>query len=428
MPCVSTRFETHVLSYLGNEFNLTQESYSQLNFNLLISQHLILSLEYNVLSTYLRNTLALRQTKNQEIDAELIAQILIARKIAIFLAYIYDKHLNVPRETARLLKDEVFFRALLNQPSSPLEQQLHNPWPATQRTPSRLDTQTIRNKHIIANWIRVFAVRCRRLLNSLHPFIDNNNSYHPIMKSIEKIANPFFSHFAWVFYIPRLVTNIGIVLKHLLPHPWMSKEEESLAFSIRCRAQLKRRWFEFANDSVWLASGVLCAFLLVGSLLPVANYFIAALYVYDVFLASLRAYVELNRLYQLKRDYQDAQAPQALQKELNCLIAFEKRRLYINISCMTALTVAIAFTLPILVGSGPLFPLIGAALLVAVTLLSFIILKQHEKTKPITLTPPTSSLRFFKSAEPQTNTAEPSADTRHSSSERLNNPHLVPSS
>jgi hypothetical protein len=279
-----------------------------------------------------------------------------------------------------------------------------------QKDPRAINTQTIRNKHIEGNWIRVFTVRSRRIFNGVRPFIDDANGYHSLVESAEEIAIPFFNYFAWAFYIPRLITNTGILLKHVLPHPWMSKEEENLALGIRLRAQMQRRGIELANDLVWLASGLLCCFMLVGTLLPVASYLVAGLYAYDIFLASLRAYIELGRLYQLRRDYDKADAPQALKNELNNFIAYEKRRLYINVSYMTALTIAIAFTIPIMVASGPLFPLVGAALLVAVTLICYLLLRLNERTKPVTQPPAASPYRFFKAAEDVIPRAEPPAE------------------
>lgn len=415
MNCVSKRLETDILSSWKNEADLPLENCFRLNFNYLVPNHLILTLEYNILNTYLRNTLAELQKKEQEIDAELIAQLLAARKIAIFLSYLYEKKLNVPREAAKFRDDELFYRTIFNQSGSPLQNQLQNPWETVlDKKPDSyklIDTQTIRNKHVIGNWIRVFAVRGRRVLNGVRPFITDSNGYHQIIGSFEEVANPLFSYFSWAFYVPRLITNTGILLKHVLPHPWMSKEEENLAWGIRLRAQIQRRWFELANDSVWLASGLLCCFLLIGPLVPAASYLVAALYAYDILLASLRAFIELRRLYQLRQEYADSDVPIKLREELNLHIAYERRRLYINVGYMTALTVAIVLTIPILALSGPLFPLVGAALLVLVTLISFIALKLNEKTKPVTQTPAAASCRFFKATEPCAPFAKPVLET-----------------
>ena len=494
MPWVTKRLTSDVLSYWKNQTDLTLEKCSHLDFNFLVPQHLILTLEYTLLCSRLHNQLTMLQTRNQDIDDELVEGLITARKIAIFLAYLYsNKKLHVPREAVRLQKDELFFRTILNQPGSPLQNPLQNPWAtvlmkiedsclkptfadlavalkgrngiilfrgelfyvdqdkkclskiarnaknqaivnqlkrlinrpckvanddeldlinaltgsAQQSQHKLFNTQLIRNKHVVGNWFRVFSTRGRRLVTNVRPLIAEGCAYHELMDSFEEVATPFFAHFAWAFYLPRLLTNVGILLKHALPHPWMSKEEENLALGIRLNAHFQRRWFELANDSVWLVSGVLCCFLLVGSLLPAASYLVAALYAYDIVTAGLRAFIELRRLYQLRREYNDANVPKELQEELRIHIAYERRRLYLNVGYMAALTVAVALTIPILIASGPLFPLVGAALLVAVTLISFIVLKLNERTKPVTQTPSASPYRFFKAAEESKSSAEP---------------------
>ena len=401
MTYVSTKLATDVLPSWENKTDLTLSDCFDLDFNYLVPRHLSLTLEYTIRAAYLCNTLTLLQKNNQEINADLMKQLLSAHNRAILLAYLYDKKLNVPREAAQCREDELFFRKILNQPGSPLQGQLHDPWPddAHDDLHPFLNTQLIRNKHVVGNWIRVFTVRGRRVLNTTRPFIADSSPYHGFMNSFDEVANPFFAHFAWAFYAPRLVTNVGILLKHILPHPWMSKEEQHLDLRIRLYAHFQRRCFELANDSVWLVSGALCCFLLLGSLVPVANYLVAVLYAYDIVIAALRAFIELRRLYQLRQEYKDANVPMELQKELHVHIAYERRRLYLNVGYMTALSVAIALTIPILAASGPLFPLVGAALLIAVTLISFIALKLNERTKPVTQTPATSPYRFFKAAE-----------------------------
>ena len=409
MSYISKPLETAILSSFESEADLVPSDPLGARFNSLLLNHLSLTQEYNILRAFLYNTLTRLEQNNEKINEALMNAILSARKIAILLAYLYEKKLNVPREAAQLRKDEVFFRTLLTQADSPIKDLLQNPWEDTQTIKPDKLTQFIRNIHIQGNWFRVFLLRTSRVLSNSRPFIDEASAYQRFLDSFEGVANPFFAYFAWAFYLPRLLTNTGILLKHLLPHPWMSKTEENIGWGIRFRAQLKRRWFELANDAAWLTSGALCCFLLVGSLLPVANYLLTALCAYDIFLAGLRAFIELGRLYQLRKDYEVAEAPQALKDTLHQHIAYERRRLYLNVGYLAAVAVAISVTmaLPILIASGPFFPLLGAALLIAVTIISFGLLQLNEKTKPKTQTPGAScQYRFFKAIEPPKSCSE----------------------
>lgn len=389
MTILSNQFTNLKLISSGENIDLTLTQCAGLDYKALASSHLQLTLEYNILCAYLRE-----QLENADVlNDELIAALMTARKITILLAYLYEHYLGVAREVYQHQKDETLFRELINPY---LTEQLTNPW----ENPSPPDqfSQNIRTTHVLLNWMRLLIVRCKRLLGTLRPIAASIPfpEYTPAMDNLDRFSNPIFSYLSWAFFAPRLAVNVFLVLKHLIPHYGMSEQEKSLGWSLRAQSSFKRRWFELGNDSVWLASGALNCFLLLGSLLPVATYLTAALYVYDVILAALRAYIELRRLTQLKQGYlaQENVPPPALMKQLEQRYLYERRRLFINLGTAIGLSMAIGLTLPFLI-MVPYLPLIAAALLVVLTIGSYIASKLNDRTKPSTQLGPSNRYGFF---------------------------------
>ena len=508
MAYVSTKMEQVGLSSrLKNGEDLTLIDCAKLDFDKLVPLHPELTLEYNLLSIYLQKRLkTIQDTAGAVIDIDLVKQLIYARKIAIFLAYLHKETLDDKALATNLRHDEKIFRDILNQRLDLTEdQKLQDPWQiqcdfhtqehdpnlkieeldkqfenrnaiilfkdelfytfrkgnsrkiekvtAPKKKPEDFDrhikvvkekcsgtvpadTTDVHNAinfvaacvlaetklelifrvwrnniHIPFNWLRVGSVRGRRLLNCIRPLLTPTHPYHNVMDSFEVGASPFFTQVAWAFYAPRLLINTGHLFKHAIPGYWMSKEEKELKFSTRMQAVLQRRGFEFANDIAWIVSGLVCAFWLTGSLLPVASYLVAALYAYDILIAGLSAMVELRRLYRLKESlYKDDKTPEGLKTAFNNQFAFQKKMAVLSVSYMAALTLAISLTIPLL-AANPLLPLIGAALLVGVTILFYTLITLHRKNRP---TPPTLNpshrYQFFTSPTATTGTTTPTAE------------------
>ena len=387
--------ETRLLSSLGTANDLTLETCASLDVNLLVPDYSLFILEYTILCTTLRKKLN-KLSGDAVIDDETTNQLLTARKIAIALAYLYentfpDAYSLLDANKFRL--QEAYWRELLNEEGSPLAfNPLKNPWESA--NPNTLHP-TLLSNHPWFNWGRLFLGRCRRTLNSVRPFVMPDSPFHPIMDKVETVANPFFTYFAWAFFVPRLFTNFYLMATHLIPNSGMPEKEKTLNLSARWQVNAQRRGFELANDVVFIASGLLCCFLLIGSLATVGTYLVAALYAYDIFLAGLRAFIELRRLNHLKTDYTKQNVPEIFQQQLNAQWAYTRRNVYLNVAYMTALTLAVALTIPLL-AANPLLPLIGAALLVAITIAAFTALRLNERTKPVP--PSLSRHNFFKPA------------------------------
>src|SRR5690606_30350628 len=131
--------------------------------------------------------------------------------------------------------------------------------------------------------------------------VSHSSQYRALMQFIGAWANTPISMLAWLFYVPRSADNLLMMGKHLIPGFWMKQAERDLGFSLRLRAQIRRRWFELGNDLAWMVVVFINCFILTGVVLgPFAIYLSIALFAFDVILSSIRAYVELKRLSEVK--------------------------------------------------------------------------------------------------------------------------------
>jgi hypothetical protein len=352
-------------------------------FRPLVRQHALLTIEYSVLCTQLTHDY-FHPNRNEKVLREQLATALM---VAELLTRLYQDYLNVPREVIRLRKEQVVYRQLLSGMGYGFDEL------TPETNPPDFVTQKIRGYTVASNWLRLTSVRAKRVLNAFVPLVDNLSNYYRIATFIEKYAGPFFNYLGWIFFIPRLLTNLFLLMKHLLEGWWMSKEEKSLSIWDRLYAQMQRRWFELANDSVWMVGGVLSCFLWLGPLAIVGVYVGIGLYVYDVVLAVLRIILEITRLNNLRAEYQalaaaeqDPDVKMEIERNLVHLqnrILFEQQRLMVSVITTALLVVAACLCLPALFAVNPLIPLAGACLFVTVTVLSYIATNYIETLRPV---------------------------------------------
>lgn len=357
-------------------------------FRPLIKKHQLLTLEYNVLCTQLTHDM-FRDKRN---EAELVRQIATALMMAELLTYMYRDYLNVPREVLRLQKEQKEYRNLLAQVGYQFAEDI----PELDDEPDWF-SQLIRMGTVSANQLRLISLRGKKVLNTLVPLAQTMSSYGSAIGSIDKVANPFFSYLSWIFFIPRFSVNMFLMGKHLIPGSWMSEEEKSLGFWRRLRAQGQRRWFELGNDSLWIIAGALGCFLLVGGLAPIGMYMNVAYYLYDVVLAAIRFHQEISRLKGLQAEYRamimaerlkeskdwgKIQELETFERHLQARYNFEQKRLMISVVNTTALLLALVLCLPMMLTIHPVIPLIGAILILAITIATYYAVQELEKQRP----------------------------------------------
>ncbi len=246
----------------------------------------------------------------------------------------------------------------------------------------------IRERTAFYNFWRLLFIRTKRLLEALVAVIVWS-PYIQIVKQFSKYSSPLLAIVSWLFYVPRLLTNIYLVIAHFYAYLIADEIQKKYYYSLFC-VQFHYRWFELFNDTLWFLGGLSTCFVLVGSLQPLAVYFTIIFYVYDILLPCIRFYIERNRAITLYNQYVDSFAISALDKQqllsyCECLqqkINFEKKRLLVSVINTTLLTIAMVICLPAFAIS-PVIPIFGAILLIAITVGCYVINKKVEALRPV---------------------------------------------
>lgn len=353
----------------------------------IIKDHLKLTIEYSILSAQLAADLM----RPEACPTELTEQIASALIMSELLAYLYRNYLLVPREVERLRKDQLFYRKLLQAKGIKFANDLaiHDAV-----KPDHV-SQRIRTLTAVTNPPRLLLTRCKRLLGSCSPFLKQVASYGQFVELMDNITNPALANLGWGFYAPRLGTNFWLLFQHIMPGIWMGAKEKESGWLTRADAHFQRRWFELGNDLPWLAGGVLCCFVLTGTLAPVGVYLTVGLFGYDVLLAGIRAFIELKRLEDLQKYYRtllvnlqqkgadksELEEVTRYQHHLQVRLDFEQKRMALAVINTSFLFFAMCLTMPA-IAVNPVIPLVAAILLVLTSAIAYYAQLQLEKRRP----------------------------------------------
>ncbi len=141
------------------------------------------------------------------------------------------------------------------------------------------------------NFWRLFLIRLKRFFDVMTPLVKSIQIYQELIKNID-LVNPILSYVAWVFYVPRLLTNSYLLLRNTLPGDWMTHEQKELGWLYRLKAEWAKRWSELLNDSVWAGVGLINCFILSG---PQAMLLTVGLYSFDVAMALMNRHYQLSK-------------------------------------------------------------------------------------------------------------------------------------
>ena len=80
------------------------------------------------------------------------------------------------------------------------------------------------------------------------------------------IATPdlYTGTISWALYYFRFALQLGLLLKHTIRHPWMSKEERETPWTERFKTQWAQRKFMLLNDFFWAMGNLACFWWLCG--------------------------------------------------------------------------------------------------------------------------------------------------------------------
>ncbi|MCL9684441.1 hypothetical protein [Legionella maioricensis] len=353
-------------------------------YSKVVSMHPVLNMEYSILCNQLRHHFSFPGQINKE---QIIDQLTAALMFAELLEHLHLHYLIVPREVARLRRHQEVYRGLLREMGG----YIFTPQPQVSIQVGLSLSQQVRENTALINWFRLLFTRSKRVLNFLDLVGTGSETYRNLIGLLDKYTNPILAYVAWCFFIPRFATNLFLLVKHTIPWPWMDDKEKDLGWWTRLEAQVKRRWFELANDSVWITVGLLNCFVLIGALAPLSIYVTLFAFAFDIANTSLRAYIELNRLYKLQQEYsallqkeENPEKRRAIQDHQNFIthrIEFEKLRLGLSVATTTAVFIAMCFALPMF-AVNPVIPFIGALLLIAIWVASYTLTLRLEQYRP----------------------------------------------
>ncbi|KTD42970.1 hypothetical protein [Legionella parisiensis] len=379
--------ELSLVAQADNPLNWTfTESIKKLGpdfYRKIIPMHLVMNLEYSLLGQQLRaKFLSPKPIDRDELREQLIAALMMAE----LLEHIYRYHMDIPREVVRLRAQQNLYRELLAELISNFPKRLPGKAPENFSV-----TQELRNTIMDINLWRLLIVRSKRALDLLALVHTESQVYLRFVKIMDTVMDPFLIHLAWFFWLPRLVVNLFSLFKHTVPGWWMDEREISLGWAVRFSAQIKRRYFEFGNDIVWVGSGLINTFYLTGALAPFAFYVSLAVFAFDVIWAMTRAYIELSRMYELRTQYSEMlDKPHTLKEErqikehlkaIDKQIALEKFRLGSHVATTVFIFLGMCMALPVF-AVNPILPLIGALILVTVCIVNFALTEEVANRRP----------------------------------------------
>ena len=314
-------------------------------------------------------------------------------KQALIAALVYAEILermnllmNNPQEIWRLQQDQTLYRKCLRVYGIPFY------YPARdffdRQNPSLSDQ--IRQVTASTNWPRLMLVRIKRVLDTLVPLVKNAESFRRMVYVIDTLLNPIFAYLAWIFYVPRLATNVFNTMKNTITRSSMDQFQQMLNWQRRLLVQWQKLWFELCNDSIWMTVGLINCFVLTGALAPAAIYLTVFLYIFDIILAGIRAFIEINRFKKLSGDYEQMIVSESVFEQselceykslLDQHIKYEKARLWLSVGTTSALFFGMCFALPVF-AINPFIPAFGASFIVLTCLLGFYTAKKIEPMQP----------------------------------------------
>lgn len=362
---------------------------------ILVQEDASLSMEYGAYRSFLRSSL---QVYHDELTAgadyspknteETTHQVYELLDLSILLEQKYTYLINPTTITIeRLQKDQKEAISWLGNHGYGIGK-INNSYPLIDKTTVAIKTDlpgsaTVRDITEKTNKYRLFLARFWRFLRLFVAYLQNSY-YTGLMFLANPIASMTILYVAIVFFIPRMITTISNLLKHVFLNKNMSKEEKELGFWLRFNAQWMRLWSDASNDAAWITNGILQLVYFVGPLLPFVIFLSVATCAYDLATACLRFALRTYQFDQLTQEYRNIssyeQPMDSYLIHLNNRITQEKRMLYLNVFNFFVLFVGMGLALPWIIVFNPVLPLVGAVMAVFITLVNFGA-REHFKNK-----------------------------------------------
>ncbi len=228
---------------------------------------------------------------------------------------------------------------------------------------------------------RLYVLRERRFLVLLAPFIKDFAHYSSWILWADGYVLPCLTYLNTAFFLPRLIFNLMTLFDNVFYENKMKSEAKKLDSWTRFKAQWSRLWPQIMNDVAWVLGGIAMCMCLCASFSPFSIYVSVFMQFYDVVIASVRLGIDLNRLHKLTEQYNknlifdDNNEPDELYvsyyRHLEASIRREKSLLILALINAAFICLAICLSLPFMVAIYPAFPVIGAAIAIAMTIINF---------------------------------------------------------
>lgn len=244
------------------------------------------------------------------------------------------------------------------------------------------------------NLFRLMVARMRRTLRHLETLLKllshPNDWFYGWYNTLDtRFFGPIMNIFSWLFLLPRMLINLFyLVAKTFYPESYAEHAQE-LNWRQRFLLEWRERWYELANDMVWVPGGILTCFVLVGSYSTSGAILGIALFGWDLVMNLTRATLELTRINRLISIYEamtpdldkHAQEHHAFIDQLKQHRWFEIKR-HGFIMANNSLVLICSFLAVNLLNLPIAIPLIAAVSLVVLSILAYTIMPRINQSRP----------------------------------------------
>lgn len=248
----------------------------------------------------------------------------------------------------------------------------------SKRTPYWLEKQI---KRVISRsiWPRILVMRCRLLIDSTLPFIEDG--HWELIDEILTQTRLALRYLGFIMHGLRLLINIAVSLEILI----------SEGFALEgIQQHIAHTWFELCNDTIWIISA-----LTPSSYLDVS----CLLMVLELGLIAIRAWIEINRLSSFNAAFGNALENPELDPDkiaelslfkahTEAMLTHTYKKFVLN--CSVTLTTTALFILKVVIipsvsmalATNPVVPFIFAALALSISLINHLISQHIDEDKP----------------------------------------------
>ena len=368
-------------------------------FEISAINYAVMHIDYQICQTHLWSKL--NQSSSEESisvnsEQELIDLINLVILISESQQIIYRDYLQAPQEAARCARD----RDLLSHMLLQLTEKRIQPYPSPNNLPYQ--SKWLRDKTRDLNPIRLIFVRGWRFF-MLMMMAWGPAALKDIINTMDMNLALIIAHQAWIFFAPRLLVNVFIILKHTF---FPKGKEAELLMLTRLAVQFDRRWSELANDFLWLTTGLLTGFVLARNWFA---YCTCVLQCCQLLCAIIRAVTDIHRITVIRHYYeqktqlsmQNDQSNSVYKGYTTCIDQYMRYIMFarmIDILEKALLVLGSVLLLPPL-AFAYWIPIVGAGIMITVTLFPLFVVPYVERMNPIKTVDQCTKCSFFKFAE-----------------------------